>query len=440
VAGQNSTECAATGFELTCLRAFAGIIGDLAGETRILKALRAQMFMQFSSIDDAISEIHDGRMVIIVDDEDRENEGDLVCAAEKATPEIVNFMARHARGLICLPLTEERCDELHLTTQVADNTSYLGTAFTVSIDARKGVTTGISAADRATTIQAAVDPQTRPQDLARPGHVFPLRAKKGGVLVRPGQTEASVDIARMAGLYPAGVICEIMNEDGTMARLPELTEFAALHNLKMITVADLVRYRISKETLVKRAVETDLPTVYGRFRAVAFENVINGDVHLAMVMGNVRTEEPVLVRVHTENVTCDMFGSLIDDTGFQLHAALEKIAAAGRGVVLYLRQREHSLDLVNQLRTYAVMQERNVGKREASLETGYGSDRDYGVGAQILHDLGLRRIQLLTNHPPKVAALEGFELEVVGNIPLGQPAHLKDSSGEQKPENKEQRI
>jgi 3,4-dihydroxy 2-butanone 4-phosphate synthase/GTP cyclohydrolase II len=394
----------------------------------------------FSSIENAIAEIREGRMVIIVDDEDRENEGDLVCAAEKATPEIVNFMARHARGLICLPLTEERCDELHLTTQVADNTSYLGTAFTVSIDARKGVTTGISAADRATTIQAAVDPQTRPQDLARPGHVFPLRAKKGGVLVRPGQTEASVDIARMAGLYPAGVICEIMNEDGTMARLPELTEFAAVHNLQMITVADLVRYRISKETLVKRAVETDLPTVYGRFKAVAFENVINGDVHLAMVMGNVRTEEPVLVRVHTENVTCDMFGSLIDDTGFQLHAALEKIAAAGRGVVLYLRQREHSLDLVNQLRTYAVMQERNVGKREASLETGYGSERDYGVGAQILHDLGLRRIQLLTNHPPKVAALEGFELEVVGNIPLGQPAHLKDSSGEQKPENKEQRI
>jgi 3,4-dihydroxy 2-butanone 4-phosphate synthase/GTP cyclohydrolase II len=399
--------------------------------------------MQFSSIEDAIAEIREGRVVIIVDDEDRENEGDLVCAAEKATPEIVNFMARHARGLICLPLTEERCDELHLTTQVADNTSYLGTAFTVSIDARKGVTTGISAADRATTIQAAVDPQTRPQDLARPGHVFPLRAKKGGVLVRPGQTEASVDIARMAGLYPAGVICEIMNEDGTMSRLPELTEFAERHHLKMITVADLVRYRISKETLVKRAVETDLPTVYGRFKAVAFENVINGDVHLAMVMGNVRTDEPVLVRVHTENVTCDMFGSLIDDTGFQLHAALEKIAAAGQGVVLYLRQREHSLDLVNQLRTYAVMQERKISKREASLETGYGADRDYGVGAQILHDLGLRRIQLLTNHPPKVAALEGFALEVVGNIPLGQPAHLKDASGEQTqslPENKEQRV
>ena len=340
----------------------------------------------FASIEDAVAEIREGRMIIIVDDEDRENEGDLVCAAEKATPEIINFMARYARGLICLPLTEDRCDELHLTTQVADNTSFLGTAFTVSIDARKGVTTGISAADRATTIQVAVDPKTRPQDLARPGHVFPLRAKKGGVLVRPGQTEASVDIARIAGLYPAGVICEVMNEDGTMARLTELKKFASAHGLKMITVADLVRYRINKETLVKRAVETDLPTVYGRFRAIAYENIINGDVHLAMVMGDVETEDPVLVRVHTENVTCDMFGSLIDDTGFQLHTALERISAAGQGVVLYLRQREHSLDLVNQLRTYAVMQEKAVGKREASLETGYGVDRDYGVGAQILHD------------------------------------------------------
>jgi 3,4-dihydroxy 2-butanone 4-phosphate synthase / GTP cyclohydrolase II len=384
--------------------------------------------MPFVTIDEAIAEIREGRMIIIVDDEDRENEGDLVCAAEKVTPEIVNFMARHARGLICVPLTEERCDELHLTTQVADNTSYLGTAFTVSIDARKGVTTGISAADRATTILAAVDPHTKPQDLARPGHIFPLRAKKGGVLVRPGQTEASVDVARIAGLYPAGVICEIMNDDGTMARLPELQKFADTHNLKMITVADLVRYRISKETLIRRVAETDLPTVYGRFRAIAFENVINGDVHLAMVMGQVKASDPVLVRVHTENVTCDMFGSLIDDTGFQLHAALEKIAAAGQGVVLYLRQSEHSLDLVNQLRTYALMQQRGLTKKEASLETGYGIDRDYGVGAQILHDLGLRRITLLSNHPPKVAALEGFELEVVGNISLGEPAHLSNGS------------
>jgi 3,4-dihydroxy 2-butanone 4-phosphate synthase/GTP cyclohydrolase II len=379
-----------------------------------------------ASIEEAVADIRDGRMIIIVDDEDRENEGDLVCAAEKVTPEIINFMARHARGLICLPLTEERCDELHLTTQVADNTSFLGTAFTVSIDARRGITTGISAADRATTILVAVDPASRPQDLCRPGHIFPLRAKNGGVLVRPGQTEASVDIARIAGLYPAGVICEIMNEDGTMSRLPQLKEFAEQHNLKMISVADLVRYRIRKETLVRRVVETDLPTVYGRFRAIAYENVINGDVHLAMVMGDVKTDEPVLVRVHTENVTCDMFGSLIDDTGFQLHTALEKIAAEARGVVLYLRQREHSLDLVNQLRTYNVMQQRGISKRDASLETGYGIDRDYGVGAQILHDLGLRKILLLSNHPPKVAALEGFELSVVGNVPLGHPASLKD--------------
>lgn len=382
--------------------------------------------MAFATIEEAAAEIRDGRMIIIVDDEDRENEGDLVCAAEKITPEMINFMARHARGLICLPLTEECCDELHLTTQVADNTSYLGTAFTVSIDARRGITTGISAADRATTILVAVDPNSRPQDLARPGHIFPLRAKNGGVLVRPGQTEASVDMARIAGLYPAGVICEIMNEDGTMSRMPQLEAFASLHNLKMISVAELVRYRISKETLVRRVTETDLPTVYGRFRAIAYENVINGDVHLAMVMGDVKTDDPILVRVHTENVTCDMFGSLIDDTGFQLHTALEKISAAARGVVLYLRQREHSLDLVNQLRTYNLMQQKGISKRDASLETGYGVDRDYGVGAQILHDLGLRRILLLSNHPPKVAALEGFELSVVGNVPLGEPASLKD--------------
>ena len=378
--------------------------------------------MAFATIDEAAADIRDGRMIIIVDDEDRENEGDLVCAAEKVTPEIINFMVRHARGLICVPLTEERCDELHLTTQVADNTSFLGTAFTVSIDARHGISTGISAADRAMTVLVAVDPKSRPQDLARPGHIFPLRAKDGGVLVRPGQTEARVDMARIAGLYPAGVICEILNEDGTMSRLPDLEAFARQHDLKIISVADLVRYRMSKEKMVRRVVETDLPTVYGRFRAIAFENVINGDVHLAMVMGDVRTDEPVLVRVHTENVTCDMFGSLIDDTGFQLHTALEKIAAAARGVVLYLRQREHSLDLVNQLRTYGVMQESGLSKREASLQTGYGIDRDYGVGAQILHDLGLRQILLLSNHPPKVAALEGFELSVVGNVPLGEPA------------------
>jgi len=379
--------------------------------------------MPFSSIEEAAADIRDGRMVIIVDDEDRENEGDLVCAAERVTPEIINFMATHARGLICMPLTEERCDQLHLTMQVADNTSFLGTAFTVSVEARKGVTTGISAADRATTILTAVDPKTKPSDLARPGHIFPLRARKGGVLVRPGQTEASVDLARIAGLYPAGVICEIMNADGTMARLPELREFAREHDLKIISVAALVRYRMQKETLVRRAAQAEIKTVYGQFQAVAFENVINSEVHLAMVMGDVGTpDEPVLVRVHTANITGDVFGSLMDDTSFQLHTALEKIAAAGRGVVLYLKQHQHGLDLLHQLRTYALMHERNLTFEEASIETGYGANRDYGVGAQILHELGLRRIRLLTNHPPRVVALEGFELEVVGHVPLGSPA------------------
>jgi 3,4-dihydroxy 2-butanone 4-phosphate synthase/GTP cyclohydrolase II len=385
----------------------------------------------FASIEDAADDIRDGRMIIIVDDEARENEGDLVCAAEKVTPEIINFMATHARGLICMPLTEERCDDLHLTMQVADNTSFLGTAFTVSIEARKGVTTGISASDRATTILTAVDPQTRPQDLARPGHIFPLRARTGGVLVRPGQTEASVDMARIAGLYPAGVICEIMNPDGTMARMPELREFARQHDLKIISVADLVRYRIRKETLIKRAVETDVPTVYGTFKAVAYENIINGEVHLAMVMGDVTSDDPVLVRVHTENITFAMFGALVGDTGFQLHTALEKIAAEGRGVVLYLRQREHNLDLIHQIRTYALMQDENMSAQDASIVTGYGAGRDYGIGAQILHDLGLRRILLMSNHPPKVAALEGFGLEVIGSVPLGSPAadkYSKESS------------
>ncbi|HVF48725.1 MAG TPA: 3,4-dihydroxy-2-butanone-4-phosphate synthase [Pyrinomonadaceae bacterium] len=391
--------------------------------------------MPFASIEEAAADIREGRMIIIVDDEDRENEGDLACAAELVTPEIINFMATHARGLICLPLTEERCDELQLTMQVADNTSYLGTAFTVSIEARKGVTTGISAADRATTILTAVDPQTRPQDLARPGHIFPLRARKGGVLVRTGQTEAIVDMARIAGLSPAGVICEIMNPDGTMARMPQLQEFAKEHNLKIITVADLVRYRMRKEVLVRRATETDLPTVYGRFRAIAFENVMNEEMHLAMVMGDVATDEPVLVRVHTENVTCDMFGSLIGDSGFQLHTALERIAGAGRGVVLYLRQQRHGLDLVYQLRTYALMQEKNLSLQEASVITGYGMNRDYGVGAQILHELGLKKIVLLTNHPPKVSALEGFELEITGHVPLGSPARAEDAMASSSPDN-----
>lgn len=379
--------------------------------------------MSLATIEAAAADIRDGRMIIVVDDEDRENEGDLVCAAEKVTPEIINFMATHARGLICMPLTEERCDELHLTMQVADNTSFLGTAFTVSIEARKGVTTGISASDRAITILTAVDPKTKPSDLARPGHIFPLRARTGGVLVRPGQTEASVDIARIAGLAPAGVICEIMNPDGTMARMPELKKFAAEHDLKIISVADLVRYRMQKETLVRRAAEAELQTVYGRFRAIAYENVVNGEIHLAMVMGDVKnSDEPVLVRVHTENVALAMFGALVGGTGFQLQSALEKIAAAGRGVVLYLRQRDNNLGLVHQLKTYALMQDQSIDFSDASAATGYGQNRDYGVGAQILHDLGLRRICLLSNHPPRVAALDGFELEIVGSVALGEPA------------------
>ncbi len=381
--------------------------------------------MSLSTIEEAVEDLRAGRMCIIVDDEDRENEGDLACAAELVTPEIINFMAKHGRGLICMPLTEERCDELHLTMQVVDNTSLFGTAFTVSVEARKGVTTGISAADRAHTIRTAVDPRTRPSDLARPGHVFPLRARKGGVLVRPGQTEAIVDLALIAGLQPAGVICEVMNDDGTMARLPELTAFAREHDLKIVSVADLVRYRMHKETLVRRVVETDLPTIYGRFRAVAFENVINGEVHLAMVMGDVRaTSDAVLVRIHTENIPGDVFGSRVDDTGLQLQSALERINAAGRGVVLYLKQREHGLDLIHQLRTYAVMQERGVSFEEAKLETGQGINRPYGVGAQILHDLGLRRIILLTNHPPRTPALEGFDLEIAGHLPLSEKFDL----------------
>jgi 3,4-dihydroxy 2-butanone 4-phosphate synthase/GTP cyclohydrolase II len=361
-------------------------------------------------------------MIIIVDDEDRENEGDLVCAAELVTPEIISFMAIHGRGLICLPLTEERCDELQLHPQTADNTSSMGTAFTISIEARQGVTTGISAADRATTILTAVNPSSTASDLARPGHVFPLRAKRGGVLVRVGQTEASVDIARIAGLAPAAVICEIMNDDGTMARMPELESFAEKHGLKIISVADLVRYRIEKETLVKRVLETDLPTDYGVFRALIFENEMNGETHVAMVLGDVSstsgTTEPVLVRVQTENVTFAMFGSTLGEASRAMQASLQKISEAKRGVVLYLRQRENNLDLVNQLRTYALMQEKNIDFQAAKRETGYGKLHDYGIGAQILKDLGVKKIRLLKNHPPRVSAIEAFDLEITDTVSL----------------------
>jgi 3,4-dihydroxy 2-butanone 4-phosphate synthase/GTP cyclohydrolase II len=375
--------------------------------------------MPLAGIEEAARDIRDGKMIIIVDDEDRENEGDLVCAAEKITPEIISFMAIHGRGLICMPLTEERCDELQLSPQTADNTSSMGTAFTISIEAREGVTTGISAADRARTILTAVDPNSRPSDLARPGHIFPLRAKRGGVLVRVGQTEASVDMARIAGLTPAAVICEIMNDDGTMARMPQLEVFAEKHGLKIISVADLVRYRIQKEMLVRRAVESDLPTDFGIFHTIIYENIVNGETHVAMTMGDVSdATEPVLVRVQTENITFAMFGSVLGEAAPAMQSSLRKIAEAKRGVLLYLRQRENNLDLVNQLRTYALMQEKNIDFQTAKRETGYGKLHDYGIGAQILHDLGVKKIRLLSNHPPRISALEAFDLEIVDTVNL----------------------
>jgi len=375
--------------------------------------------MPLAAIDDAVKDIRDGKMIIIVDDEDRENEGDLVCAAEMVTPEIINFMAVHGRGLICLPMTEERCDELHLPQQASDNTSRMGTAFTISIEAREGVTTGISAADRARTILTAVHPSTKPSDLARPGHIFPLRAKRGGVLVRPGQTEASVDLVRIAGLQPAAVICEIMNDDGTMARMAELEAFAEKHSLKIVSVADLVRYRVEKELLVRRIVEADIPTMIGTFHSILYENEMNGETHVALTLGEVaRTTEPVLVRVQTENITFAMFGALVGEAGPAMHTSLQKIAAEERGVILYLRQRENNLDLVNQLKTYALMQEKDIDFQTAKRETGYGKVHDYGIGAQILKDLGVSKIRLLSNHPPKIHALEAFGLEIVETVGL----------------------
>jgi len=373
--------------------------------------------MSLATIEDAARDIRDGKMVIIVDDEDRENEGDLVCAAEKVTPEIINFMAVHGRGLICLPLTEERCDELKLFPQTTENTSSMGTAFTVSIEAREGVTTGISAADRAKTILTAVDPNSGPADLARPGHVFPLRAKRGGVLVRVGQTEASVDMARIAGLQPAAVICEIMNDDGTMARMPELRVFAEKHDLKIISVADLVKYRIAKETLVHRVAEADLPSEFGTWRTILYENIINGETHAAFVMGQVSdTTAPVLVRVQTENVTFAMFGSTLGEASTAMASSLRQISEASRGVILYLRQKDNNLDLVDQLKTYAVMNEKGVDLDTARQETGYGKTHDYGIGAQILKDLGVGKIRLLSNRTPKTATVEAYGLEIVETV------------------------
>ena len=377
----------------------------------------------------ALEAINKGKMVILCDDEDRENEGDLAMAAEKVTPEAINFMAKYGRGLICLSLTEEKVQQLDLPlmVQASTNTSAFQTAFTVSVDAKKGTSTGISTADRAVTVLAAIADDAKPDDLARPGHIFPLQAKDGGVLRRTGQTEGSVDLARLAGLKPAGVICEIMNEDGTMSRMPDLEKFARQHDLVIVTVADIIRYRLNMESLVKRAVETFLPTAYGGdFRAIIYENIVDSNHHIAMIKGEWEPDEEVLVRVHSECLTGDSLGSLRCDCGEQLHKAMALIEAEGKGIIVYMRQEGRGIGLFNKMRAYA-LQDQGKDTVEANIELGFDEDlRDYGIGAQILRDLGVSKMRLLTNNPRKIIGLEAYGLKITERISI-QPKPKKQN-------------